>query len=1030
MTPTTLRPLVLLALLTACKGDDPKATGPQNGGDDGDTTQEPDSDGDGVVDSEDRVPTDERVFPGAAEVCDDLDNNCDGTVDEGVTTALFFDADGDGHAGDTHVLEACGAPPGFYAEATDCDDLDPTVHPDADEVCDDVDNDCDGLTDDADDSIDPSTFYADRDDDGYGNDSRTVLACTVPSGHVDIGGDCQDDDAYVNPTNVWFLDYDGDGFGGSAYTTQSCEQPPGHAFTDWDCDDHDATVHIDAVEVCDGIDNNCSGLIDDADSQLDTSTHTTWYADNDADGFGDPATSTPSCAQPSGHVADGTDCDDTDAAVNPTNLWHLDYDGDGYGATAYTTASCEQPSGHVADATDCDDLDAAVNPGATEVCDGGTDNDCDGLADDADTTLDRATQTDWYADSDADGYGDADTSTAACEVPSGFVDDATDCDDTDATVSPETIWYADMDGDGYGTTAYTTETCDRPSGYVADDTDCNDIDADVNPGATEVCDGGTDNDCDGLADDDDTGTDSGTMTTWYADADADGYGDLGSTTLACTVPTGYLADASDCDDTDGSVSPAGVEVCGDGIDNDCSEDAPECILDGGDYLYSDGDVVITGEDDQYGYAMAAVDLDGDGFEELVVGAPYSDDGGTYAGHVQLYDGADTSGDGDSLADARFLAGAAYERAGLAVANAGDLDGDGTDELLIGAYGAGANHHGAAYLVYGGTTHSGDVTLGSSTATVIEGSTASDGLGGSMQGVGDLDGDGFADLAVGARGYDCSTGSSCGAVYLFYGSASGVTGGSADTAADALLYGSVNSRLGLGPATIGAGDLDGDGLSDLVVGQPLHYPTWGTSHVFLHYGGSSALSGTMAVSSADATIQGTGSFDGFGDNVVLGDLTGDGYDDLLVSEVNRTGGYGEVFLFDGDATPLSGTMYPLSDATWSVQGDGYNGQFGARAVLGDVDTDGQLDLIVSEPWSHAEQSYGGEVFVFLGPITSAPDVADAEMTIAGDESYGQIGGNGLLSADVNHDGADDIVVGEISGSDSTGQASIFFGALGM
>jgi len=132
---TTLRPLALLALLTACKGDAPKSAGPTPHSDNGDDA-ELDSDGDGFVDSEDCAPHDDRVFPGAEEVCDALDNNCDGTVDEGVESTFFLDMDGDGFAGEDNAIQACTAPEGFLPDATDCDDLDPGVHPDADEVCD------------------------------------------------------------------------------------------------------------------------------------------------------------------------------------------------------------------------------------------------------------------------------------------------------------------------------------------------------------------------------------------------------------------------------------------------------------------------------------------------------------------------------------------------------------------------------------------------------------------------------------------------------------------------------------------------------------------------------------------------------------------------------------------------------------------------------------------------------------------------------------------------------------------------------
>jgi hypothetical protein len=162
-----------------------------DGTDDGDDTTPVDADGDGFDASDDCDDTNADINPSAAEACDGLDNNCDGEVDEGVTSAFYGDLDGDGYAGDTLVVEACEAPDGFYAEATDCDDLDATVSPDASEVCDGADNDCDGLVDDDDDSLDTSTqvmVYTDADSDGYGDDGTGVMACAAGSGQSELGG--------------------------------------------------------------------------------------------------------------------------------------------------------------------------------------------------------------------------------------------------------------------------------------------------------------------------------------------------------------------------------------------------------------------------------------------------------------------------------------------------------------------------------------------------------------------------------------------------------------------------------------------------------------------------------------------------------------------------------------------------------------------------------------------------------------------------------------------------------------------------
>ena len=188
--------------------------------------------------------------------------------------------------------------------------------------------------------------------------------------------------------------------------------------------------------------------------------------------------------------------------------FYRDADGDGYGNLAVTTQACTAPAGYVANSTDCNDADAAVHPGATEVCNGVDDN-CDGSIDEGVTTT----------------------------------------------------FYRDADGDGYGNLAVTTQACTAPAGYVANSTDCNDADAAVHPGATEVCNGVDDN-CDGSIDE-------GVTTTFYRDADGDGYGNPAVSTQACSQPAGYVTNSTDCNDSSATVHPGAAEVCN-GIDDDCN----------------------------------------------------------------------------------------------------------------------------------------------------------------------------------------------------------------------------------------------------------------------------------------------------------------------------------------------------------------------------------------------------------------------------------------------------------------------------
>jgi predicted outer membrane repeat protein len=532
----------------------------------------PDVDADGIPNVADCDKDDANVYPGAKEVCNGVDDDCDGTVDVNPTdgSTFFMDIDEDGYGTDAVHGTYCEAPEFYSAEGGDCDDDDPSVHPGAEEACNDLnDRNCDGLV-----------SFEDADSDGIAacDDCNDADANQGGDEICDgIDNDCDDEvDEGATGTLVWYADADGDGLGDAETSEVSCAKPAGYVGNDLDCNDSNANALTELPA---------------------------WYVDNDGDGLGDPDSESTGCFPPKSAVDNGDDCDDNDNKVGVVSTWYSDADKDGYGDVASATLACEAPKKHVADAQDCDDGDDDVNPDGIEVCNQ-RDDDCNGVADD-----DATDETTLYADTDGDGHGDPDMSTSSCFQLAGYVSNALDCDDEDAT--PTATWFVDADKDGlgdpdsestecgapktavdngddcddstgdvgaaptwwydgdedsYGDPADMETACEAPDDYVDNAEDCDDELISVNPDGIESC-NGLDDDCDGFADI--NATDEATL---YLDNDGDGYGDVDSSLTSCFQVGGFVDNSLDCDDSDEGADrhPGADEYCND-TDDDCNE---------------------------------------------------------------------------------------------------------------------------------------------------------------------------------------------------------------------------------------------------------------------------------------------------------------------------------------------------------------------------------------------------------------------------------------------------------------------------
>jgi hypothetical protein len=413
-------------------------------------------------------------------------------------------------------------------------------------------------------------------------------------------------------------------------------------------------------------------------------------------------------------------------------------------------------------------------------------------------------------------------------------------------------------------------------------------------------------------------------------------------------------------------------------------------------------------------AAGAGDVNGDGYSDVVVGAHYFDSGLTDEGRVFLYLGSSSGLSPTAAWTAGSNQGGPGPEFGLSVASAGDVNGDGYADVLVGArlFDNGERDEGRVFLYLGNASG-----LGLTPSWTGESNQMNAEFGATAAGAGDVNGDGYSDVVVGAPNFDNGQ-TDEGRVFLYLGNTSGLSPMPSWTAEN-------NEATSRSPSSgAGAGDVNGDGYSDVVVGSSIAGGNFG-GRAELYLGRASGLSPSPAWTTSNGNQGGAL----FGVSVAsAGDTNGDGYSDVVVG----ADGFDSVAAEEGAAFLYVGTATGLTPAfPWSAESNQADGSFGLSvANAGDVNGDGYSDVVVGAPGFDNGETDEGRAFLYLGSSNGLSPTPS--WSAESNQASANFGWSVASAGDVNGDGYSDVVVGAHvfdNGELNEGRAFLYLGSAG-